>query len=626
MSIARKRIAVIAAGAVALVGGLATFVGNLETLHSKIEEYRDKQAYLSTRKPPFPSRLKPEDIAGWSSGRLKLALYQIDGYLGKLKTSPPWLRQCLTSETIFPVVYAAQFNERYELTESEIDRHNRMLIQKRIDQIEIEKIEDRELLRINDPFVKLLMRSSKQLLSAYQESEIAALDKAHLYLLRNAIFGQHGYKFDTAKLAKFAHRMGWSSSAANIYKASDVSPLERCNAFFLEQLHPGRELGALGRGILLRPPAAKVFPSFLLSSLCTCLAKLKHHVDCRRISTASDRTEFHEFVDLIIEFVEGDANKAEWTFLSDGAVEDADVEIFRPHQDRFFSSALDFNVAIQSALAARDVQFTAADEHRTGAHWGVKLTLTPSTLETLRRDPILSRDVSAKMCSVIHDSLELAGPYIPRTIETMPARLQIDQEILEVFDKPIVFNDLRIKLTKEYAKIHYGVSSADIEFIPRMIVIHRTGLKDLKESLERMQPVSRPSAAGSSATRKEEVNGSAHYLVDRDGTVYSLMKESYIARHVVGLDRHAIGIQNVGQDENALTDAQVVSNAKLVRFLRRKYDTIKWLVGNSESFAFDGAALWEEKQAHEKVDGNPGAAFMTRLRKRVADLDLKATP
>jgi N-acetylmuramoyl-L-alanine amidase len=230
------------------------------------------------------------------------------------------------------------------------------------------------------------------------------------------------------------------------------------------------------------------------------------------------------------------------------------------------------------------------------------------------------------MCSVIHDSLELAGPYIPRTIETMPARLQIDQEILEVFDKPIVFNDLRIKLTKEYAKIHYGVSSADIEFIPRMIVIHRTGLKDLKESLERMQPVSRPSAAGSSATRKEEVNGSAHYLVDRDGTVYSLMKESYIARHVVGLDRHAIGIQNVGQDENALTDAQVVSNAKLVRFLRRKYDTIKWLVGNSESFAFDGAALWEEKQAHEKVDGNPGAAFMTRLRKRVADLDLKATP
>src|SRR5262245_51058307 len=344
-----KRITWIWTGIAAFVAGLVPLVANLETLNSKWQSYRDKQEYVSSLKHPFPKRRTQQDIATWSSGQLKLALYQIDGYLGNLKASPPWLRQCLTSETIFPSLYKSQFNDRYEVPPSEIDRANKELIQKRIDQIELEKIEDRDLLRINDPFIKLLNRSSKQLLSAYKDSEISALDKAHLYLLRNAIFGQRGFKFDTAKLAKFAHRMGWSSSAANIHKSSDMSALERCNSFFLESLHPGRELGALGRGILLRAPSTSFSP-YLLSSLCTCLARLKNHVDCRRTSSANDRTEFYEFVDLIVEFAEGSDNRAEWTFLHESEVEEADVDVFRPHQDRFFSSALDFNVAVQTAL------------------------------------------------------------------------------------------------------------------------------------------------------------------------------------------------------------------------------------------------------------------------------------
>ncbi len=35
-------------------------------------------------------------------------------------------------------------------------------------------------------------------------------------------------------------------------------------------------------------------------------------------------------------------------------------------------------------------------------------------------------------------------------------------------------------------------------------------------------------------------------MVDRDGTRYRLMPETYMARHVIGLNYYSIGIENVG--------------------------------------------------------------------------------
>jgi N-acetylmuramoyl-L-alanine amidase len=186
---------------------------------------------------------------------------------------------------------------------------------------------------------------------------------------------------------------------------------------------------------------------------------------------------------------------------------------------------------------------------------------------------------------------------------------------------------LRTQLTQEYIKKRYKVSLQGIELTPRMIVVHLTGTDNLSQAFGLMMEPSvsiRQSEAG--GRYEKEVNISAHFLVDRNGMIYSLMKDFEIARHVAGLDRHAIGIKNVGRAESSLTDAQLESNAKLIRFLRNKYGTINYLVGNSETPAFQATPLWELKEPYEKPVRDPGDAFMSNLRARVADLDLKSAP
>ncbi|MDA4805622.1 N-acetylmuramoyl-L-alanine amidase, partial [Enterobacter hormaechei] len=60
---------------------------------------------------------------------------------------------------------------------------------------------------------------------------------------------------------------------------------------------------------------------------------------------------------------------------------------------------------------------------------------------------------------------------------------------------------------------------------------------------------------------------SAHYLVDRDGTVYQLLPDTFFARHIIGLNYMAIGVENVGGPDAPLTEAQGKANAALVKYL-----------------------------------------------------------
>ena len=85
-----------------------------------------------------------------------------------------------------------------------------------------------------------------------------------------------------------------------------------------------------------------------------------------------------------------------------------------------------------------------------------------------------------------------------------------------------------------------------------------------------------------------------------------------MARHVIGLNRYAIGIENVGN--NNLTAAQLKANTQLVKYLSGKY-TIEYLLGHHEYGKFRGTPLWEEKDpAYFTVKSDPGAAFMSQLR------------
>ena len=49
--------------------------------------------------------------------------------------------------------------------------------------------------------------------------------------------------------------------------------------------------------------------------------------------------------------------------------------------------------------------------------------------------------------------------------------------------------------------------------------------------------------------------------MDRDGAVYRLMPETWMARHTIGLNRVAIGIENVGGPRWPLTPEQLRADA-----------------------------------------------------------------
>lgn len=211
--------------------------------------------------------------------------------------------------------------------------------------------------------------------------------------------------------------------------------------------------------------------------------------------------------------------------------------------------------------------------------------------------------------------------------EPSPSPHSIAQGGLKIIEKPVVWNALREKLSQEYIQTHYGVQPpASVTIEPKIIVVHATEIPTLSASFNALNPAVLPNA------RKElrsagTLNVSAHFLIDRDGTIYQLLPERTLARHVIGLNLNAIGIENVGgTHETPLTLAQLEANAKLVRFLVSRHP-IRWLIGHAEYGNFRGSALWRELDPdYFTFKSDPDPAFMKTLRMRVKDLALHQAP
>jgi N-acetylmuramoyl-L-alanine amidase len=196
-----------------------------------------------------------------------------------------------------------------------------------------------------------------------------------------------------------------------------------------------------------------------------------------------------------------------------------------------------------------------------------------------------------------------------------------------IVDRPISFSSQRQEMTRAYITEHYGVKPADITITPRMVVLHWTAIDDFAASFrafDRETLGDRPDLAGASP-----VNVSIQFLVDRDGTIYRLMPENWMARHVIGLNYDAIGVENVGGADGVdnLTDAQIKANTELVRYLKRKYPTIEYLIGHHEYQLFEKHPLWRElDNAYRTAKIDPGPRFMNAVRSQVASLGLKGAP
>lgn len=197
---------------------------------------------------------------------------------------------------------------------------------------------------------------------------------------------------------------------------------------------------------------------------------------------------------------------------------------------------------------------------------------------------------------------------------------------VEIIELPIEFDEERKVLSLHYMSERYGIEK-DLPVIePKMIVIHWTAIPSLKASFDAFDPVKLPGSR-SDIQGAGNLNVSAHFLVDRDGSIYRLMPENLMARHVIGLNHSAIGIENVGgTPETPLTKAQLRSNAYLVKYLYERYP-IEYLLGHHEYTRFEDHPLWLEKnEAYRTKKVDPGEGFMNNLRQRLKNYHFKPLP
>jgi len=197
---------------------------------------------------------------------------------------------------------------------------------------------------------------------------------------------------------------------------------------------------------------------------------------------------------------------------------------------------------------------------------------------------------------------------------------------IKIIDKPIDFGIERQRLTLAYRRLHQDPVAQDITIHPKIIILHYTVTPTFKETWEYFDRI-RAEASRESLAAAGEVNVSAQFVVDRDGTIYRLMPENWMARHCIGLNHVAIGVENVGDaDALKLTDAQVEADAALVRYLAKKYP-ITTLLGHSEYRRMEKTPYFLELDAaYRNTKLDPGAEFMLAVRKRLADLKLQSPP
>ncbi len=198
------------------------------------------------------------------------------------------------------------------------------------------------------------------------------------------------------------------------------------------------------------------------------------------------------------------------------------------------------------------------------------------------------------------------------------------QEI-KIIDKPIIYDSTRVKLSLQYLKERHGLIKLEPKIKPTMIVLHWTAAKTMISTFNTFNHPKlnrdREAIAGAS-----NLNVSSQFLVDRNGIIYRLMPEDYFARHVIGLNYCAIGVENVGSDDFPLTEAQLLANEQLVRYLTNKYD-IKYLIGHYEYTLFKNTVLWKETDPnYQTIKSDPGLSFMEKIRTKVKDLNLKSSP
>jgi beta-N-acetylhexosaminidase len=149
-----------------------------------------------------------------------------------------------------------------------------------------------------------------------------------------------------------------------------------------------------------------------------------------------------------------------------------------------------------------------------------------------------------------------------------------------VIGKPIPYGPSRKAEMAAYAKKHYGIHSWRLH--PKVIVEHYTGSNSFSAAWNTF-------AANTPDPELGELPGTcAHFIVDRDGRIYQLVRLSVMCRHTVGLNYVAIGIEHVGtSDREILEDhKQMRSSLELSAWLVDRFHIrVRNVIGHNESLS-----------------------------------------
>jgi N-acetyl-anhydromuramyl-L-alanine amidase AmpD len=151
---------------------------------------------------------------------------------------------------------------------------------------------------------------------------------------------------------------------------------------------------------------------------------------------------------------------------------------------------------------------------------------------------------------------------------------------LHIVWKPIPFPPARKAETAVYAHRHYGIRSYVLH--PKVIVEHYTANESFSATWSTF-------ASNSPDPELGQLPGTcAHFVVDRDGTVYQLVPLNVMCRHTVGLNYAAIGIEHVGTSDREIlaNPAQLRASLALTRSLMTRFHiALRNVIGHNESLS-----------------------------------------
>jgi beta-N-acetylhexosaminidase len=182
---------------------------------------------------------------------------------------------------------------------------------------------------------------------------------------------------------------------------------------------------------------------------------------------------------------------------------------------------------------------------------------------------------------------------------------------------PVPFGAKRKRETVAYVRRHYGSFIAHPTWRlvdPHVIVIHYTeaGYSSTFSTFANDVPDSE---------LHELPATSAHFVIATDGTIHQLVSVGTMARHTVGLNWTAFGIEHVGfSDGQVLSDRrQMTASLKLVHWLQCRFGiATRNVIGHNESLSSpyhreDVPSL--RTQTHNDFDRHDMDIYRARLRK-----------